>query len=99
MIIEVIFLALLVLFALLGFWSLGRMLIARFALNACRVAVTLEDSDDIELLRLKIREVHSEFYCRRHRIVVLVPERRAGEFAIFEMLENIDVDYVFLMEN
>ncbi len=98
MIIEAIFLALLALFAVFGFYSAGRLIISRYAQSCCRVAVTLEDGDDIELLRLKLRDVRSEFYCRRHRIVVLIPARRSGEFAICEMLERIDVEYVFLME-
>ena len=98
MIIEAIFLALLVMFSLLGFWSFGKTLIARFALSPCKLAVTLEAGDDIELLRLKIREVHSEFCCRRHRITVLIPESRAGDTEIYRFLDDNGVDYLFFME-
>ena len=98
MIIEAIFLAFLVMFSLLGFWSFGKTLIAYFVLSPCRLAVTLESGDDIELLRLKIREVRSEFCCRRHRITVLIPESRAEDTELCEFLEDIDVDYLFFME-
>ena len=98
MIIEAIFLALLVLFSLLGFWSFGKTLIARFALSPCQLAVTLELGDDIELLRLKIREVRSEFCCRRHRITVLIPASRAEDIELRNFFEEADVDYLFFME-
>ncbi len=95
MIIEAILLALLTLFAVFGFYSAGRLIISRYAQSCCRVAVTLEPGDDIELLRLKLIEVRSEFFCRRHSIVVLIPNNRVGEFAITDMLDGMGVEYLF----
>ncbi len=98
MIVEAIFLALLTLFAVFGFYSAGRLVISRYTQSCCRVAVTLGSGDDIELLRLKLGEVKSQFFCRRHSIIVLIPNSRVGDFAITEMLDGMGVEYLFFNE-
>lgn len=93
MILDVIFIVLLSLFALYGFYSAARLLITSFTVEYCNIAVWLEPGDDEEILRLKLSEARFGGLFVKHRTVVLLPEDRAADSSITDVLDSMNIKY------
>ena len=94
MLIESVFSAVIAVFAVFGVYCMLKMFFCNFYSNV-PAAVVLEPSDDIEILKIKIRDAESLCLCGRCGIVVIIPENRENDKSIINYVENRGFAYLY----
>jgi len=94
MLIESVFSAVIAVFAVFGVYCTLKMFFGNFYSNV-PAAVILEPSDDIEILKIKIKDAESLCLCGRCEIIILIPECRENDTTIMNYVENKGYMYLY----
>ena len=86
MLIESFFVTIIAVFSVFGMYCVAKMLLGCFDSHVL-AAVVLEPSDDLEALKLKIREADATCICGKCGVLVLIPESRENDKIIMDYVE------------
>ncbi len=87
MLVESVFSVVIAVFAVFGIYCIIKMFFGCFY-SRVPAAVVLESSDDLDVLKMKVREADAQCLCGKCGIVVLIPESRKNDENIRKYVEN-----------
>jgi len=87
MLIESVFAASIAVLAVFGLYCILKLFFGNFC-SGVPAAVVIQPFDDLEILKMKIREAEALCLCGRCSVIVLIPEDRKNDKKIMEYIEN-----------
>jgi len=94
MLIESVFSVVIAVFAVFGIYCLVKVFFANFYSNV-PAAVILEPCDDLEILKIKIRDAESLCLCGRCGVVIFIPRHLENDENIKNYVENRGYLYLY----